>query len=192
MTYHEATQITPTTLEQALEQKFWIQAGRHGLGAGLPETWEAVVRVARERQGLAFSAILKQSLQRSQRWHPGGLDDWSTLEWAGAMAGEAGEVQEAVQLLLLATHVAKRAGEACNTAKKLKRVEDQIVNQNAGERSITDVKVARKNIAKECADTILYAVLLAQKVDSDFESTLADVFNQKSIECGFPERLPGI
>ncbi len=47
--------------------------------------------------------------KRAWRWHQnGGIKSWSALEWAGAMAGEA--------------------GEACNAAKKLKRIEDQIAN----------------------------------------------------------------
>lgn len=112
------------------------------------------------------------SITRSNRWHKGGLTDWSALEWAGAMAGEA--------------------GEAANAAKKLRRIEDGIQNINleAG-RSLVDLDKARLQVSKEVADTILYGLLLVARVGhtDDFETILAGVFNAKSEEYGFPERI---
>src|SRR3954464_13889395 len=68
--------------------------------------------------------------KRAERWH--GLKSWSALEWAGAMAGEA--------------------GEACNAAKKLKRIEDEIANINLEEgRSLTDRETAYLAIVNEIA-----------------------------------------
>jgi NTP pyrophosphatase (non-canonical NTP hydrolase) len=91
------------------------------------------------------------------------MTEWSALEWAGAMCGEA--------------------GEAANAAKKLKRLE------SGGDRHIASISQARQSVGKEIADTILYAVLVAARCGIDLENTLVEVFNKKSDEYGFPERL---
>lgn len=108
---------------------------------------------------------------RAKRWHKGGIEDWSALEWAGAMAGEA--------------------GEACNAAKKLKRIEDDIANINLEDgRSLTDRENASAKIVDEIADTVIYGVLLAERVGMDLEEAIRMKFNKKSEEYGFPERIP--
>ena len=119
---------------------------------------------------LTIADLVAANLSRVVRWHPKGLTDWSPLEWAGAMCGEA--------------------GEAANAAKKLKRIDGNLQNINHEEgRSLTDRKVAAKQVAKEVADTIIYGVLLVASVGEDLPSTIAEVFNAKSEEYGFPERL---
>ena len=86
--------------------------------------------------------------------------------------------------------MAGEAGEVCNAAKKLKRLEDQIASINLEDgRSIQDIETARTFIVREIADTILYGVLLAERVDRDLEAAIVEVFNSKSEEYGFPERL---
>lgn len=125
-----------------------------------------------EAQSLTFAALDAANRSRVVRWHPDGLDSWSPLEWAGAMAGEA--------------------GEACNAAKKLKRIADQIQNINTEPgRSLTERAVAAKAIAKEVADTVIYGSLLVAAVSESLEAALVEVFNRKSEEYGFPERLSG-
>jgi NTP pyrophosphatase (non-canonical NTP hydrolase) len=125
------------------------------------------------QQTLTFNELVEANLSRVVRWHPGGLHEWSPLEWAGAMAGEA--------------------GEACNAAKKLKRIDGQLANINREEgRSLTDRRAACQQIAKEVADTIIYGVLLASAVGEDLEAALIDVFNRKSEEYGVPERLGSV
>lgn len=122
---------------------------------------------------LTIDRISVASVSRTGRWHTGGITDWSELEWAGAMAGEA--------------------GEACNAAKKLKRITDGIANINHEEgRSLTELDAARLQVVKEVADTILYGILLAARVGYNgpkLEAVIIDVFNKKSEEYGFPERL---
>lgn len=115
--------------------------------------------------GLTLQTIIQISKQRSARW----MEDteWSPLEWCGAAAGEL--------------------GEACNLAKKLKRIETGIAN--VSDRTITDAAEAKRKIVLELADTVLYAVLAAAAVDQDLEAAIVQVFNAKSIELGFPERL---
>lgn len=110
------------------------------------------------------------NVQRAVRWHKSGIDEWSALEWAGAMAGEA--------------------GEACNAAKKLKRLDGGIASMNAADRHFTESASARAAVGREVADTIIYGLLLMARVGiSDPESVIAEVFNRKSEEYGFPERL---
>lgn len=129
---------------------------------------------AEQERGLTFAEICRVSLSRANRWHPGGIEEWSPMEWAGAMAGEA--------------------GETCNAAKKLKRVETQIAhhdNRVFGTSAPTDeqAEAYRVQVAKEAADTILYAVLVMQRVGANPSAVLMDVFNKKSEEYNFPERL---
>ena len=127
---------------------------------------------ARPERALTIQELVAANLSRVVRWHPGGLHEWSALEWAGAMAGEV--------------------GEACNAAKKLKRIDGNIqnINHEAG-RSLTERSVATKQIAKEVADTFIYGALLVAVVGEDLEAAIVDVFNKKSEEYGFPERLKG-
>ncbi len=115
--------------------------------------------------------ILKTNVERVKRWHPnGGIEVWSPLEWAGAMCGEA--------------------GEAANAAKKLKRVEDEIANLNVENRSLVTAEKAQAQVCKEVADTIIYGMLLMARCGcTDAESVIREVFNKKSEEYGFPERL---
>lgn len=96
--------------------------------------------------------------------------EWSALEWAGAMAGEA--------------------GEACNAAKKLKRLEDGLASINEPGRHFSDLESARVQVAQEIADTIIYGLLLAARVGvTDMEAVIRQVFNAKSEQYGFPEML---
>ena len=121
---------------------------------------------------MSISRIVEISLSRAKRWHKGGIEEWSALEWAGATCGEA--------------------GEAANAAKKLKLLEDGIASVNEGERNLEDIKSAQRVVAHEAIDTILYAFLLCNRVGlfgDDVEELLVDVFNQKSQEYGFPERI---
>ena len=110
------------------------------------------------------------NLKRCVRWHKDGLNEWSALEWAGAMTGEA--------------------GEAANAAKKVKRMETDTASINEGERHFTKLSDAQTQVAKEVADTIIYGLLLMARVGvTDPEHIIREVFNKKSEEYGFPEKL---
>jgi NTP pyrophosphatase (non-canonical NTP hydrolase) len=114
--------------------------------------------------------LFDTNVTRAKRWHFDGIEEWSPLEWAGAMAGEA--------------------GEAANAAKKLKRLESRIASINDEGRHFTDLESARAAVAKETADTIIYALLLMARVGiTDPEAVIREVFNRKSEEYGFPERV---
>lgn len=120
---------------------------------------------------LTFDDLIAANLSRVERWHA--LADWSPLEWAGAMCGEA--------------------GEAANAAKKLKRIEGKIQNiDKRGLKSpvLNDQRAEyAKMIGMECADAIIYSVLLCARVDVDLVACIREAFNAKSEEYGFPERL---
>ena len=119
---------------------------------------------------MRINELFATNVERCKKWHPGGIEEWSPLEWAGAMAGEA--------------------GEAANAAKKLKRVESKLQNINAPGRSLIDVDAARVKVSEEVADTILYGLLLMARVGiQNPERVIAEVFNRKSEEYGFPERV---
>lgn len=119
---------------------------------------------------MQINELFAASVERSKEWHPGGVEDWSPLEWAGAMCGEA--------------------GEAANAAKKLKRVEDGIANINLPGRLLDEVEMARGIVAEEIADTILYGLLVMARVGvTNPEAILRKVFNAKSAEYGFPQRV---
>lgn len=118
---------------------------------------------------LTFEQLVEQNVSRANRWHKGGLSEWSALEWAGAMCGEA--------------------GECANAAKKLKRLEDGIKSINLADRDLRTEHDAHLAVAKEAADTIIYALLVMARVGIDPECIIRDVFNRKSDEYSFPERI---
>ena len=120
---------------------------------------------------LTFSDVTKANVARCDRWHKGGLADWSVADWAVAMAGEAGEV--------------------CNAIKKLRRIEDEIANISDPDRQLSTRAHAIVKIGEELADTFLYLNLLAARLDIDLPAEIVTKFNATSQRYGFPERLPG-
>jgi NTP pyrophosphatase (non-canonical NTP hydrolase) len=87
-------------------------------------------------------------------FHP--VDSWTPSDWATAMAGEC--------------------GEACNEVKKLRRLDgadDQL--DTPAEREILKDK-----LAKELADLVIYADLLAARMDIDLGQAVIDKFNEVS------------
>ncbi len=88
------------------------------------------------------------------------LREWSVLEWAGAMCGEA--------------------GETANVAKKIRRLEtmggpaDPALNEQLGD---------------EIADTIIYLDLLAASRGIDLTDVIRYKFNQDSRKVGYGKQL---
>lgn len=121
---------------------------------------------------LSLRQVIEQSALRAKRWHED-YEPWSPLEWSGAMCGES--------------------GEAANAAKKLKRLAQKMKNlDKRGLKSpVVEEQAAeyRKLIAKETADSILYGVCLCNEIGEDLVETLIKVFNEKSEEYAFPERI---
>jgi NTP pyrophosphatase (non-canonical NTP hydrolase) len=121
---------------------------------------------------LTFQALRAVNVARSTRWHPGGIDDWTVSDWAVAMAGEAGEV--------------------CNAVKKLNRIETDCASRNEAGRHFESAEQAVAAIGAELADTLLYLDLLAARLGIDLAAAVVEKFNATSRNYGFPERLPAV
>lgn len=93
------------------------------------------------------------------------LKSWSSLEWAGAAAGEM--------------------GEAANVAKKIARVEGGLVFRK-GE---GDLEQLREKLGDEIADTIIYLDLLAAREGINLSEAIVRKFNRTSEEHGFHHHL---
>lgn len=119
---------------------------------------------------LTFVAVTEANVARCDRWHKGGIDDWTPSDWAVAMMGEA--------------------GEACNAIKKLRRVEDDIANISDPGRLLATREEAIAAIGEELADTFLYLNLLACRLGINLADEVVTKFNATSKRYGFPERLP--
>lgn len=113
--------------------------------------------------------LQKTNAERAKRWHNNGKSDWNLLEWCGALCGEA--------------------GEAANIAKKIRRLDMSLPNKEKGVDKIND-ELLKAELAKEIADVIIYGLIIMDKLNVNGAVIIADIFNQKSIEYGFPERAP--
>ncbi|HUU24801.1 MAG TPA: MazG-like family protein [Methyloceanibacter sp.] len=118
---------------------------------------------------LTFRQVTEANVVRCDRWHDGGLNDWSVSRWALAMAGEAGEV--------------------CNAVKKLNRIEDGISSISDPDRQLSTRQESVAKIGEELADTFLYLNLLAARLGIDLQDEVIAKFNATSERYGFPERL---
>jgi NTP pyrophosphatase (non-canonical NTP hydrolase) len=114
---------------------------------------------------LSFQRMRETNARRCIRWHPGGIEEWSVSDWGVAMAGEAGDV--------------------CDAIKKLRRIETGAENKS----DIQTVEQAHEAIGIELADTVLYCDLLAQRLGINLDEFIKRKFNSVSEKYGFPERL---
>jgi NTP pyrophosphatase (non-canonical NTP hydrolase) len=119
---------------------------------------------------LTFAQLRSANFARCVRWHPRGLEEWSAADWAVAMAGEAGEV--------------------CNAVKKLRRIECELASENEPDRQLSTLDEAIRKIGEEIADTVIYLDLLAHRLGIDLENEVVSKFNAVSERYGFPDKLP--
>lgn len=112
---------------------------------------------------LNLATLREANLSRCSRWHP--LNSWTPADWGVAMAGEAGEV--------------------CNAIKKMRRMTDGIVGNNDPANTADAVAA----IGDEIADTLIYLDLLAARLDINLTDVVVAKFNKVSERNGFPERL---
>lgn len=116
---------------------------------------------------VTISTLQRINIQRCERWH--GQKQWTILEWAGAMCGEA--------------------GEAANVAKKIRRAQMSLPGNSPILKLEGSARFLQYLLADEIADTIIYASLLASYGNIDLADAIVSKFNKKSIEQGFSERL---
>jgi NTP pyrophosphatase (non-canonical NTP hydrolase) len=98
---------------------------------------------------------------RADAWHKG--QQWSTSDWAVALAGEV--------------------GEACNIIKKMNRERDNLLGNKD-----SDVKLEWA-LAMELADIFIYLDLLATHCSIDLANAIRTKFNATSEKFGFEERI---
>ena len=104
---------------------------------------------------MTFKELRDKNVERCEQvFHP--LDGWTPAEWAVAMGGECGEVLNAIKKL-------RRLDDGTNTAKDPQTKEDAI-----------------SDIADELADLIIYADLLAARLDIDLTKAIRSKFNKVS------------
>jgi MazG nucleotide pyrophosphohydrolase domain. len=96
-------------------------------------------------------------------FHP--INEWSPTDWACAMAGEC--------------------GEACNEIKKLRRLDGADSDFDTIERRAE----LRLQIGKELADIVIYADLLAKRLDIDLGRCVVEKFNEVSDRRGSTIKL---
>lgn len=134
---------------------------------------------------LAFEELRAANVARCNIWHNGfpGDEEWNAADWSNAMGGEAGEVAEAIELLLLTVHFSNVTGKAQDVVKKLRREDEGFVgNTKTREELLADV-------AKELADVVCYADLLACKLGIDLGESIVSKFNEVSDRNGFVIKL---
>ncbi len=108
---------------------------------------------------LSFGRLREVNVKRCEEvFHP--LQDWSPTDWATAMSGEC--------------------GEACNEVKKLRRLDgaDRVKDSDLERQRL------RMKAAKELADLVIYADLLAARLNINLGEAVVEKFNQVSTERG--------
>lgn len=104
---------------------------------------------------LTFSDLRNANLTRCEEsFHP--LDHWNLAEWGNACAGEV--------------------GEACNVAKKLRRLEDS----EGYKATLPKADAAIEDLADELADIVIYADLWAARAGISLEEAVRRKFDRTS------------
>lgn len=108
-----------------------------------------------------FEAFRKANVTRCLRWHPKGLNSWSSSDWITAVTGELGELASLI--------------------KMRNRERDQLPGNKF---SPTD-----KQVADEIADVFAYLDLLAASLGVDLGAAAVSKFNEVSERVGLPDRI---
>jgi NTP pyrophosphatase (non-canonical NTP hydrolase) len=111
---------------------------------------------------LTVRVMQKINASRSARWMAGS-PGWTTLEIAGELAGEVGEL--------------------ANVCKKLRRSEMGVPGNKLSDDEL------RQQARSEMADVFIVLMLTASKLGVDLYDAVCDTFNAKSEQMGFPERF---
>jgi len=127
---------------------------------------------------LTFQEVRNANRVRcKQSYHT--LEEWSNSDWGNALAGEFGEVaQELLEIQMLQLEFFSKL-RACDTIKKqLRQLQ-------------TDAKYTelQDKLAKELADVVLYADLLAESMGLNLGEAVRAKFNEVSIKRNSEIRL---
>jgi len=108
-----------------------------------------------------FDQFRAANITRCNRWHPAGINSWSTSDWIVALVGEVGELASLIKM------------------------------QNRERDGLKGNKFSptKKQISDEIADIQTYLDLLAASLEINLGQASIDKFNEISIRNSFPERL---
>lgn len=110
---------------------------------------------------MTFDDFRKANVTRCMKWHPQGINSWSSSDWLTAVTGELGELAS-----LLKMRNRERDGLPGNKF------------------SPTD-----KQVADELADVFTYLDLLAESLGVNLGLAVVEKFNEVSVRVGFPDRI---
>lgn len=110
---------------------------------------------------LTFADFRSANVTRCVKWHPRGIDSWSTSDWLTATMGELGELASLI--------------------KMRNRERDGLPGNK--------FSPTEKQIADEIADVLTYLDLLAASLGIDLDRAAVEKFNEISARVGFPDRL---
>lgn len=110
---------------------------------------------------LTFSQFREANKTRCLKWHPKGINSWSSSDWITAIVGELGELASLI--------------------KMRNRERDGLTGNKF---SPTD-----KQVAQEAADVFTYLDLFCEANNIDLGNSVEVKFNEVSERNGFPDRI---
>lgn len=160
--------MKPGCLDKQRYVRLWNWASNQSMGLAFAKREIRVLQsrlasLPEDRRDTTIRAIQELNAARSARWMAGS-PGWTTLEIAGELAGEVGEL--------------------ANVCKKLRRSEMGVPGNKVSD------EVLREQARGEIADVFIVLMLTASKLGIDLEDAVRETFNRKSEEMGFPERIP--
>jgi NTP pyrophosphatase (non-canonical NTP hydrolase) len=121
----------------------------------------AIRKMLDQPNELTFKTFRQANVMRCRKWHPGGINSWSTSDWLTALVGEVGEFASLV--------------------KMMNRERDGLPGNK--------FSPTKKQFADELADIQTYLDLLAASLDIDLDSAVVEKFNEVSQRVGFTDRI---
>lgn len=110
---------------------------------------------------LTFNAFRTANVARCLKWHPTGIESWSSADWLAAITGELGELASLVKM------------------------------RNRERNGLPGNKFSPTNqqIAHEAADVLTYLDLFCAMHGIDLGQAAVEKFNIISERVGFPDRI---
>jgi len=112
-------------------------------------------------RSLTFAEFRAANVKRCLKWHPQGINSWSSSDWITAALGELGELASLIKM-----QNRERDGLPGNKFSPTKEM-----------------------IAKEAADVLTYLDLFCEAHGIDLGVAAVEKFNEVSERVGFPDRI---
>jgi NTP pyrophosphatase (non-canonical NTP hydrolase) len=110
---------------------------------------------------ITFDMFRSANVARCLKWHPQGINSWSSADWLTAITGELGELASLI--------------------KMRNRERDGLPGNK--------FSPSDKQIADEIADVLTYLDLLSASLGIDLGEAAVNKFNEVSERVGFPDRI---